>query len=984
MRSSTGSTNATHREIRNEIRNEGRQVGRRVAQVATRQVIEQLEGRQMLAANPFDFRNVPNFTASTSNINNVKDGPLAKGGGELISLYNEYSSYVKKGGNRYNFNSSQADQYAIVGRNVLMTIRTRGSVDSLVAQLKEMGSVIVYRSKAKRVVDAFVPLNQVQNLASRSEILHLRPQLKPKTNSQGSVSNDAERSEKTQFASAAFGVDGSNTTVGVLSDSYGSDAADVASGDLPDDVKVLADQPGTDEGRAMLQLIHDLAPGADLQFSTVGASQNTFADGIRNLREAGSDVIVDDVGFFDEPFFQEGVIDRAIDDVNDDGATYFTANGNAGFAGFATTSAHWVNETGSDNTALDFDASKNVDTKLDVRFNRGGTLFFQWDNPYDGVVGDVSADVDFYVYRNGTLISSGVDDNFVTGVPVEHITIPEGGDYEIVIRLANLEKGATAPTTFGFVSEDNDMFDSRKDVEYGGYHTTAIGHTAAQGAIPVGAVDNAASSAFGTARDLASQDFSSAGPQVRVFDANGNRLDSPEVRLTPIVSGIQGTNTTQGPSFAPFFGTSAAAPNVAAIAALILDGTPDASPDAIKEALIASAKSNPLNGQKAGTYDSQAGYGLVDAVAALARFNHKIPVSRFTVDSRSTSGSLGSITVNFSEPVTGVDLSDFTLTRDGTSVNRFTGSETVTASNNNQTYTIENLKSATSTLGTYTIMLRDARTDIVDVDGHVAAGNVTSFDVTLRKPGNLVADSIDNGQIRLRWTDTNTAEDNYRIQRASDAAFSLGIRNIDVGANKTTYTDTDVVPGEVYYYRVRAAKSGRLGDVARVVSVASSAGEIFVDDKQAKLNGGWATYADDNAFLQSYSRASATPITGENANTATFSAPNVATGSYFIYTQYTSGSKSASNASYQILHDGKLLSTVKIDQTTRGNGWVLLGKFASTGPGSLSVRLTSAGANGSVTADAVRFLPADAATIEAFQSQKKKSKKKTSAAADVA
>ena len=111
-------------------------------------------------------------------------------------------------------------------------------------------------------------------------------------------------------------------------------AQDIANGDLPRDVivlKDLADAPSddcSDEGRAMMQLIHDVAPGSPLAFYTAFESQEDFAAGIRALAAAGSKVIVDDVIYFAEPMFEDGIIAQAVDDVHDDGVAYFSSAGN--------------------------------------------------------------------------------------------------------------------------------------------------------------------------------------------------------------------------------------------------------------------------------------------------------------------------------------------------------------------------------------------------------------------------------------------------------------------------------------------------------------------------------------------------------------------------------------------------------------------------------------------------------------------------------
>ena len=134
---------------------------------------------------------------------------------------------------------------------------------------------------------------------------------------------------------SGLSVNGSGIRVGVLSDSFndlGGAAADEADGALPPaaDIDVIKDlaSGGTDEGRAMMQIIHDIAPGADLAFYTAFDSEQDFANGILALAAAGCKVIVDDVSYFDEPFFQNGVVAQAIQTVEAEGVTYVTAAGN--------------------------------------------------------------------------------------------------------------------------------------------------------------------------------------------------------------------------------------------------------------------------------------------------------------------------------------------------------------------------------------------------------------------------------------------------------------------------------------------------------------------------------------------------------------------------------------------------------------------------------------------------------------------------------
>ena len=109
----------------------------------------------------------------------------------------------------------------------------------------------------------------------------------------GLTTSGGDPALRADLARDEFEVDGSRVIIGVLSDTY-DDAGiplatnaddDIASGDLPPDVIVLDDTggPGIDEGRAMMQHIYDVAPGAGLSFHTAFNGQADFALGIQEL-----------------------------------------------------------------------------------------------------------------------------------------------------------------------------------------------------------------------------------------------------------------------------------------------------------------------------------------------------------------------------------------------------------------------------------------------------------------------------------------------------------------------------------------------------------------------------------------------------------------------------------------------------------------------------------------------------------------------------
>ena len=152
----------------------------------------------------------------------------------------------------------------------------------------------------------------------------------------GSVLSEGVQAMEADTVLNNLGFDGTGVLVGVLSDSYnalGEEDIDIASGDLPskDRITVLEDYflyDASDEGRAMMQLIHDVAPGADLAFHTASNGMADFASGIIKLAGLGCQVIVDDIFIFGEPAFQDGIIAQAVNAVNEIGVAYFSAVGN--------------------------------------------------------------------------------------------------------------------------------------------------------------------------------------------------------------------------------------------------------------------------------------------------------------------------------------------------------------------------------------------------------------------------------------------------------------------------------------------------------------------------------------------------------------------------------------------------------------------------------------------------------------------------------
>jgi len=375
-----------------------------------------------------------------------------------------------------------------------------------------------------------------------------------------------------------FGVTGAGIKIGVLSDSFdnlGGAAADEADGALPANVTVLQDDPygnGSDEGRAMLELVHQIAPGAQLYFATAEGGDQNFANNIAALGAAGCNIILDDVTYYDEPMFQEGVISQAIDNVVAGGALYFTAAGNNASNAYQ---ASWSSLTPQ---------SVTIGPQSDIIFD------LQWNEPLDDVTSslDLTATGALAPYVQGQVVD-------YNGEPVTLLSIANPTASTIAGTLTISDLSGPAPGLVKLAALGDGYPVSIADANVG----TVIGHAEDPNAITVAAAYSG---------DDALESFSSSGAGTEwLFDSSGNPIAEPINKVD--ITGVDGIATTVPGGLSDFFGTSAATPTVAGVAALLEQLAPSASNATIEQALLSSATD-------LGDPATLQGAGLANALAA--------------------------------------------------------------------------------------------------------------------------------------------------------------------------------------------------------------------------------------------------------------------------------------------------------------------------------------------------------------------------------
>ncbi|HSH14135.1 MAG TPA: hypothetical protein VLA15_10305, partial [Desulfurivibrionaceae bacterium] len=248
-----------------------------------------------------------------------KGGPMAKADYALTRAHDEFKSHRRYWPERP-FQPSNPLIRAAEGRVLVEAVASTDPI-GLLNDLRGLG--LTKGSRYGSRISGWLPFGLLTKAISLDNLQSISASLAPITHT-GLVSSEGDTAMRADVARLTYGMDGSGTKVGVISDSYDAlhDAAkDQANDDLPpaEQVTVMADYAsGSDEGRAIMQIIHDVAPAAALSFHTAFNGMADFAGGIVELAQEGAGIIVDDVLYFAEPMFQDGIVAQAVDQVVND------------------------------------------------------------------------------------------------------------------------------------------------------------------------------------------------------------------------------------------------------------------------------------------------------------------------------------------------------------------------------------------------------------------------------------------------------------------------------------------------------------------------------------------------------------------------------------------------------------------------------------------------------------------------------------------
>jgi hypothetical protein len=501
---------------------------------------------------------------------------------------------------------------------VNVTLAGRISPD-LLQFIQGNGGTVTASSEKYGRLDAMMPLSAIPVVAGHADVNWIRESLKPRTNvgaltTQGLITHQAN----------GLAVQGAGVKVGVMSDSAspGEVATLQASGDLGPNTTVLSGQDGTnfpgftDEGCAMMEIVQDIAPKAQIFFATAFSGPTGFANNIAALGAAGCSIVCDDVTYFEEGAFQDDVIAQAVNSYVNAGGLYFSSAANSGNLDSGT-SGTWEGDfvnggnVGAPVTSQDASGKYHAfapGQNYDVLTVASEFISLKWSDRLGGSNNDYDL---FILDSTGTTIkASSTDVQNGTQDPVEIVDYNSAaGDRVVVVKFSGNARALRVDTNRGQLS----IATARSTFGHNA-GTNTVGMAAVywnsqmQGAVP-----------FSSAATV--ETFSSDGPRRFFYNANGSAITPGNFLFNtnggfdlqqPVMTAADGADS-KTPGFFGFFGTSAATPHAAGIAALVKSAQLNISNSGIRTIMTNTALDIMASG-----VDRDTGVGITLAKPAVA------------------------------------------------------------------------------------------------------------------------------------------------------------------------------------------------------------------------------------------------------------------------------------------------------------------------------------------------------------------------------
>ncbi|MGE3857126.1 MAG: hypothetical protein AB7G21_09245 [Dehalococcoidia bacterium] len=493
-------------------------------------------------------------------------------------------------------------QARFTGNNVQVYVEWTSPASRDLAAVRRAGANVEIEDTARAITQVNVPIATLDQLEALPNVKRVRLPDYPVRNV-GSQLTEGDGLLRFSNLRTLAGVDGTGVKVGVISDGIGGLQAAIGLGDLPASAEtrngsavltatsggVIAQSFRADsnleagsEGTAMLEIVHDIAPGAQLYFANFNTALE-FNAAVNHLASV-ADVVVDDIGWLGMPIDGTSLVSANTSAALNNNANpirvYATSVGNQALrhyrdpylnsgvditaratgttAGGASFSGSMTLFRATSNTSDQGAGASSINNAIRVPNGGTATVELQWDDTWGASANDYNLAVTwtnggFYnLIASSTFVQNGDDD------PLERVSFTNttGSTQIYDIRVWNQGNAAAVKNLNIMVAGSVDTvtdFTSSNLLWLTPGSSLLAQSDAGGGVISVGAI-----AALDPGTD-----------SIEGYSSNGPTLDG---RIKPDVTAIDGVGVTgSGGFFNPFYGTSAAAPHVAGMAVLLLD-----------------------------------------------------------------------------------------------------------------------------------------------------------------------------------------------------------------------------------------------------------------------------------------------------------------------------------------------------------------------------------------------------------------------------